>query len=222
MPVQERARLAAILRDRRIPMIEDVVYNDLASESEHRQVVRSFDAQDWVFLCGSYSKTIAPGLRVGWLAAPQAWGRSICQLKTAIAGGQSLVDELAMAHLLVESSYVRQLRRLRELNARQLDDARRIVSESFPPGVRVTDPAGGSIIWVEFPHKIDVVELFMSCLDEGILIAPGTMFSASDAYRRCMRLCVPRHPGNEYRQALRRIGDLAKAALNLGEAERSL
>jgi len=213
MPVHERERLAALLNRHKVPLIEDVVYNDLASDDELRRAVRSFDVHGWVFLCGSYSKTVAPGLRVGWLNAPQGWGAPIRQLKTALSGAQSLISELALAELLAESTYARQLRRLRELNARQLGEARRMVSEFFPAGTRVTDPAGGSLIWVELPPELDALELFRACLDEGIMIAPGTMFSASESYRHCMRLCIPRSWSDAHRRALRRIGELAATML---------
>jgi len=208
LPLAERRRLAQLLAAHQVPLIEDVIYNDLAERDEHRRAVKSFDTEGWVMLCGSFSKTVAPGLRVGWLEAGRH-STAVRRLKAAFSGGHTPVLELAMAELLNQSGYVTQLRKLRQAIAPRIAEARALVATHFPRGTKVTDPSGGIMLWLELPGGVDSLALFKACLDEGICIAPGTMFSATDRFRHCIRLSVGSGWGDVQRQALRRVGALA-------------
>ncbi|HSW07267.1 PLP-dependent aminotransferase family protein [Aquabacterium sp.] len=212
MPLAERKRLAQLLAQHQVPLIEDAIYNDLAERDEHRRAVKSFDTEGLVMLCSSFSKTVAPGLRVGWVEAGR-WTTPLRRLKTALSGGHTSITELVMADLLMQRGYEPQLRRLRQVLARHVDEARGLIGESFPRGTRVTDPQGGMMLWVELPPALDSLALFKACLDERIVIAPGTMFSATDRYRHCIRLSVGGPWGDVQRQALRRVGQLAQVLL---------
>lgn len=210
MPTGERERLVALLARHRVPLIEDVIYNDLAAEDAHRRAVKSFDRDGWVLVCSSYSKTVAPGLRVGWLHAGR-FRDPVRKLKSALSGGNCAINELALTELLTESNYGRQLRRLHRINRLGLQEARRVIASSFPAGTRVIDPAGGSTLWLEMPNRLDSQALFQACMQERILIAPGTLFSASDAYRHCIRLNIPGACGTQHLRALKRVGEMASA-----------
>ncbi|NRF69011.1 PLP-dependent aminotransferase family protein [Aquincola sp. S2] len=212
MPLGERKRLAQLLAEHQVPMIEDAIYNDWSERDEHRRAVRSFDTEGLVMLCSSFSKTVAPGLRIGWVDAGR-FTPALRRLKAALSGGHTTVAELAMADLLQQPGYEPQLRRMRQTIARRVDDARRLIAESFPRGTRVTDPPGGIMLWLELPPAIDSLALFRACLEERICIAPGTMFSATDRYRHCIRLSVGGRWDDAQRQALRRIGAIAGAML---------
>jgi len=189
-------------------MIEDVLYNDLAEQEDKRRAVRSFDPTGSVMLCGSFSKTIAPGLRVGWVEAGR-WDAPLKRMKAATSGGQTAIIELAMADLLTQTGNEAAYRQLRGTIASRVDEARSLIAQSFPKGTRVTDPAGGYILWVEMAREIDSQALFASCLAERICIAPGTLFSSSDRYRHCIRLGVGGRWDEAQRAGLRRIGALA-------------
>jgi DNA-binding transcriptional MocR family regulator len=210
MPLSERKRLAQMLTRHRIPLIEDVLYNDLCEEDDKRRAVRSFDTQGWVMVCGSFSKTIAPGLRLGWVEAGP-WGEHVRQLKAATSGSQAAVLECAMADLLTQPGIEAGYRQLRNVVAARMDEARGLIAQHFPKGTRVTDPAGGFILWVELPEQIDSQALLQACLLERICFAPGTMFSATDRFRHCLRLGMGGQWGDAERVALRRVGQLAHA-----------
>ncbi|WP_235557783.1 PLP-dependent aminotransferase family protein [Burkholderia multivorans] len=208
MPLAERERLVQLLRRYGTPLVEDVIYNDLVKDDLYRRAAKSYDKEGTVLLCGSYSKTIAPGLRVGWLYAG-AFTAQIRALKSAISGSNCPINELALAELLTESSYNRRLRVLRHSYRASFAEAHRIIKYSFPKGTRVNEPLGGSILWVELPTELDSLALFKACLQEKILIAPGTMFSVSDSYRNCLRISVPRLWNSAHSRALARIGEIA-------------
>lgn len=212
MPLAERRQLARLLSERGVPLIEDVLYNDLHGRGEGRRAVKSFDRDGSLMICGSFSKTVAPGLRLGWVEAGR-WSAQVRRLKGALAGGHTELIELAMAEVLGTPGYEPMLRQLRTTVDARVEEARRLIGESFPAGTRVTDPAGGFILWVELPTQVNAVELFHAGLRERICIAPGPLFTATPRYRHCVRLGLGGAWGEPQKNALRRVGALAQAML---------
>ena len=208
MPLADRRRLAHMVAQRGVPLIEDVLYNDLAEQDEQRRAVRSFDSTGHVMICGSFSKTVAPGLRLGWVEAGR-WGTNLARLKQATSGSQSAILERAMADLLTQPGVEAGYRHMRATLAARVDEARGSIAEHFPKGTRVTNPAGGLILWAELPRGVDSLALFQACLAENIVIAPGTMFSATNHFRHCVRLGLGGTWDDAHRRALRRVGSLA-------------
>lgn len=181
MPPADRRRLAHMVAEHRIPLIEDVIYNDLAEEEEQRRAVRSFDTSGHVMICGSFTKTIAPGLRLGWVDAGRC-SAQLARLKQATSGSQSVMIERALADLLTQPGVEANYRQMRATIAARVDEARGLIAQHFPKGTRVTNPPGGFILWVELPRGTDSLALFRACLEEKIVIAPGTMFSATNHF----------------------------------------
>lgn len=209
MTLADRKRVAHMAARHQVPVIEDVLYNELAEHDDHRRAVKSFDSDGWVMLCSSFSKTLAPGLRLGWVEAGR-WNARLQRLKATTSGGQSAVLERAMADLLSHTGVEAGYRRLRTAIATRTDEAREIIARHFPKGTRVTDPPGGFILWAELPAGVDSLALFQACLDEAICIAPGTMFSATDRFRHCIRLGVGGRWDAAHRAGLQRVGELAQ------------
>jgi DNA-binding transcriptional MocR family regulator len=209
MPMAERRRLAQMVREHDVALIEDVIYNDLSEQEDKRRAVKSFDRSGHVMLCGSFSKTLAPGLRLGWVAAGR-WAPALSKMQAIQSGAQTAVLELALAELLEQAGGEAALRQLRATLALRVDQARGLIAESFPKGSRITDPSGGYILWVELPGAVDTVQLYEACLAENICIAPGTMFTAGSRFKNCLRLSVGGRWGPEHPQALRRIGAIAQ------------
>ena len=197
-----------MLAARGIPLIEDHIYAELNYEGGAPRAAKAYDRGGNVMLCSSFSKTLAPGLKSGWIE-PGRWRDRIRTLKFVSSGGHTEIVELVLADLLESGGYERSLRQLRRRCAQQVDAARAVIAESFPPGTRVTRPAGGFILWVELPKGSDSIALFEKLLDRGISIAPGPMFSASQRYRNCMRLSLGRPWDERTENALREIGSLA-------------
>jgi len=212
MPLADRKRLAQMLSQRGIPLIEDVLYNDLAEQDDKRRAVKAFDSTGDVMICGSFSKTVAPGIRLGWVEGGR-WSAQLRRLKAVHSGGHTELLEVAMADLLTQPGHESAYRQLRATVAARVDEARGLIAESFPKGTRVTDPAGGFILWVELPAGIDSVALFHACLARKICIAPGTMFSATDRFRHCIRLGVGGRWDEAQRSALREVGAIARRML---------
>lgn len=212
MPVADRRRLAQMVAKHDVPLIEDVLYNDFAGHDDHRRAVRSFDKTGHVMICGSFSKTIAPGLRLGWVDAGR-WGPKLVRMKESTSGSQTTVIERALADLLAQPGIEAGYRQIRATIAKRVDEARGLIARYFPKGTRVTDPQGGFILWIELPNDIDALELAQVCLGENIVIAPGGMFSATKNFGHCIRLGLGGRWDATQRDALRRIGELATEIL---------
>lgn len=208
MPQAERKRLAQMASRHGLAVIEDAIYNDLAEGDDMRRTVKSYDTTGHVMLCDSFSKTLAPGLRLGWLEAGR-WTEALRGIKELQEGGQSAVLELALADLITQAGHAAAMRQLRAAVAARVDEARRVIAAHFPPGTRVSDPPGGLLMWLELPRPLDAVLLHQACLEQKILIAPGTVFSTSGRFRNCLRIGVGGDWSPAHLQALRTVGEMA-------------
>lgn len=210
MPTASKRRMAELLERHGVALIEDVICNDLAPTEEARRAVRSFDRTGNVMLCGSFGKTLAPGLRgIGWVEAGR-WNAEVANLKRSFSGGGSTVVEWAVAELLEQGGYDQSLRQLRRNFAEQVDAAREIIGTAFPAGTRVTDPAGGYVLWVELPKAVDAIELYRRCLEQRIIVVPGPLFTTANRYRNCLRLNAGAPWTPERDAALRLVGRIAE------------
>ncbi|MFY3386414.1 PLP-dependent aminotransferase family protein [Paracidovorax sp. MALMAid1276] len=215
MPQAERRRLAQMAAGHGMAVIEDAIYNDLAEVDEMRRTVKSYDTTGHVMLCDSFSKTLAPGLRLGWLEAGR-WTDKVRAIKDLQAGGQSAVLELALADLITQAGHAAAMRQLHAGVAARMDEARRAIAAHFPPGTRVSDPPGGLLLWLELPRALDSVQLHEACLEQQILVAPGTVFSTSGRFRNCLRIGVGGDWSAAHLAALRTVGDTATRMLERG------
>ena len=189
MPEQGKRDLLALLERFKVPLIEDDVYGDLGHGSSRRPpVVKAFDANDTVFLCGSPSKLVSPGLRVGWLLAPESCQDRVEYLKYTLNFATPTIPQLALAELLAHGGLDRHLRRVREVYAEQTARMTDRVLTAFPDGTAVSRPAGGFVLWVQMPPGVDSRELHRQAKEEGISVSPGVLFSATGKYENCIRL----------------------------------
>jgi DNA-binding transcriptional MocR family regulator len=212
MPVANRRRLVDLAVEHDVPIIEDDVYGDLHFADQRPAPIKAYDRDDRVMLCSSFSKTLAPGYRVGW-TAPGRFRDVVERIKNASSVAAATAPQLAVARYLERGGYDRQLTRLRRAYR---DLATRIaccVGESFPAGTRVNPPQGGHVLWVAMPAGIDSLELFERALERGIGIAPGPVFSASGRYRNCLRLNVAVEWSPRIEQALAELGRLVAEQL---------
>ncbi len=212
MPEESKKRLARMLERRGVPLIEDDVYGDIHYGDERPVPVKAFDRSGNVMLCSSFTKTVAPGFRLGWVA-PGRWHAQVQMLKFINSVGSPEVLQMTIAEFLSSGGYERQLRSLRKAFREQVAQVSAAVSEHFPAGTRITRPAGGFIIWVEMPETTDSVELFRSAMRNNISLGPGVLFSASDRYRNCVRMGCAEPWSPRIEQAIARLGELAAKQL---------
>ena len=208
MPDVKKRALVGLLAKHDIPLIEDDVYGDLAYGPNRPPSTKAFDEKGLVLCCSSFSKTLAPGYRVGWIA-PGRFKERVVQLKALLNVASSSPVQLAIAEFLTNGGYDHHLRRIRRIYARQTALLREAVARHFPAGTRVSRPEGGYILWVEMPEGFDSFTLYEAALREGIGIAPGTIFTLGDRYGNCFRLNAA-FWSERTEQALETLGGVAK------------
>ncbi len=187
MPDGRKEELVSMLSRRGIPLIEDDIYGELCFSGERPRTCQSFDRDGTVLLCSSFSKTISPGLRIGWIS-PGRWRREIEELKTLINLGSSSIPQIATALLLQDGGFQRHVRRLRSSLREKMSALRAATLEHFPEGTVASDPAGGMVLWVALPDGKNTRELYKRALERDIVIAPGSMFSLQGRFSSMLRL----------------------------------
>jgi DNA-binding transcriptional MocR family regulator len=203
-----KKRLVDLLAAHKVPLIEDHIYADLSFDERPARPAKAFDRTGNVMLCSSFSKTVAPGLKSGWVEAAR-WVDAVRTQKFVLCGGTSELTEHALAEFLETGGYERSLRHLRRRFRAHVAAARDVIAKAFPPGTRATQPSGGYIVWIELPQRCSAVALFEALLPRGITLAPGPMFSASQRYTNCFRISLGQPWSEREERALRYIGTLA-------------
>src|SRR5690606_35215232 len=187
MPEHNRAGLIRLAQRFDVPIIEDDIYGDLVYGWPRPHALKALDDDGRVLLCSSFSKTLAPGLRVGWIA-PGRYFDKVLRIKFTSSGPTAPLPQIAVAEFLRKGHYLLHLRRMRRQYQRQRDVMTDWVRRYLPAGTRISHPQGGFTLWIELPDGFDTHALAPMLRESGIVIAHGTIFSASGKYRNCMRL----------------------------------
>lgn len=192
-----------------IALIEDDIYGDLAYSPVRPRTAKSYDRKGLVLLCGSFSKVLAPGLRVGWIEAGRFRAR-VEVLKSIASLSTSSLPQLAINDLLESGFYEHYVRRMRVRLEDQVTRYSNAIAEIFPQGTRMSKPAGGSILWLQLPDKSDGTELYHRALQAGISIVPGEVFSASGKHRSFIRISCGTPWSPRIERALATLAHLAR------------
>ena len=212
MPDEHKKEVVRMLARQGIPLIEDDLYGDIYFGSSRPKPCKAFDEEDLVLWCGSVSKTLAPGYRVGWIASGK-FKEKIIHQKLIHTFSSTAITQEAVANFLEKGRYEHHLRKLRgELHANSLQFSRAI-AEYFPEGTKISRPQGGFILWVELNKKIDTTDLYDRAIRQQISIAPGRMFSLQNQFNNCMRLSYGQRWSETVDSKLKQLGKIAKAML---------
>jgi DNA-binding transcriptional MocR family regulator len=191
MPEENRRRLVEMIRKANVALVEDDIYADLGYAPARPRACRSYDDADSatsnVMVCGGFSKTVAPSLRIGW-CAPGKWLKEVTRSKAWLNIAAPTLPQLALAQFMQDGGYERHLRKVTAIYRRQVDRMSELLAEHFPHETRITRPQGGFLLWAELPEKIDSVALHHQAIQSAISICPGIVFSANNKYRNCIRL----------------------------------
>lgn len=207
MPDEAKEQLVAMLAERDVPLIEDDVYGEVCFGAHRPPVCKRWDRTGNVILCSSFSKTLAPGFRVGWIAAGRHSER-VAALRFINSSATPPLTQAVVAAFLRDGGYDRHLRALRAAFAIQVANVARSVRRHFPAGCRFALPQGGLVLWVELPRGTNSRELFRRALGESISIAPGFMFTTSRRFDHYVRLNCGHPWSPALDAALQRLGRL--------------
>lgn len=210
MPEANKRRLVRMLDERNVTLIEDDVYGDLYYGEQRPWAAKAFDEFDNVILCSSFSKTLAPGYRIGWIA-PGKFGPQVRRLKIALSGTTASVTQLTVSEFLATGAYDKTMRTMRRAYARQVEQTRQSIAEHFPVGTRISQPAGGFVLWVQLPDGCDGDRLFRQSLEEKVSITPGSLFSSTRRFGQYIRISAGQPWSARIENGIATVGKLARS-----------
>ncbi len=210
MPEEKKKRLLEILSRRGIPVIVDDISAPLHFTGNRPLPLTAWDRQGLVIQCSSFSKTLAPGLRVGWVAARGGRREKIRRLKAATSICTSSLDQAIVARFLASGAYDRHLLRLRLAVGRQRLLTADLVRRHFPEGTRFAVPQGGTLLWIELPQGIDGLELYRRAYARKIAIVPGAICANSPRFRNFILLSCAGPVDGRVSAAIVSLGEIAR------------
>ncbi|WP_058910480.1 PLP-dependent aminotransferase family protein [Entomohabitans teleogrylli] len=213
MPEARKKALLSLARRHDIVIFEDDIYGELATDYPRPRTIQSFDIDGRVLLCSSFTKTIAPGLRVGWIV-PGRYLDRVLHMKYVVTGTTVPSTQMAVAAFIRDGHYHRHVRRMRQIYRRNMETMTCWVRQYFPCGICVTRPQGGFMLWVELPENVDMIAASQQLREMKIQVAPGSLFSAAGKYRNCLRLNCALVLGEPVRAAVKQIGEVLNGMLD--------
>jgi DNA-binding transcriptional MocR family regulator len=209
MPAASKERLVKMLAAREIPLIEDNVYTELYFGRNRPRITKVWDRTGLVLDCGSFANTLAPGYRLGWIAAGR-FAAAVRKSKITTSIATSIPIQAAISRYLATGVYDRHLAKLRRTLEQQQKRLISALGTYFPPQCSWVCPVGGYQLWVRLPAGADALDLHARALRHNISVAPGPMFSARREFTRAIRLNYG-HPWTAATErAIKTLGELIK------------
>ncbi|WP_217130564.1 PLP-dependent aminotransferase family protein, partial [Streptomyces sp. AC558_RSS880] len=189
-------------------IVEDDPYGELRYEGERVPWIAAHPgAGDRTVLLGSFSKVMAPGLRLGWLRAPADLRRACAVAKQAADLHTPTVNQLAAARYLADNDLDAHVRRVAAVYAERRDAMLAGLPTALPDGSTWTRPEGGMFLWARLPEPYDTTALLPEVVRHDVAYVPGAPFHAADPDRTTMRLCFVTQTPDEIAEGLRRLGE---------------
>ncbi len=209
VPTERKRELVNLLASHDVALIEDDAYAELQFSAAPSLPAKAYDKRGLVLHCGSFSKCLAPGYRLGWVAAGRFAG-DVARRKIESSLATSLPVQLAIADMLARGGYDSHLVRLRGALASQQSAALASLRRHFPAGYRVAQPGGGYFLWIECGAGVDSRDLHRLALAAGIGIAPGPIFSARQQFGNFIRINTGHPWTSTLDKAVQRLGEILR------------
>ncbi len=206
VPDDKKKELVDMLARKEIPLIEDDIYGEMYFGKSRPKTCKTFDKKGLVLHCGSFSKSLAPGYRIGW-TSPGRFKNEVIQLKRMNNISTNTLAQASIAHFLQNGRYELHLRHLRKALHTQCLRYLQAITEFFPQETRITRPEGGFVLWVEMQHG-DGYKLHKRALKHQIGIAPGQIFSSQGQFHNYFRLSYGLPWSDTVESGLKTLGQL--------------
>jgi 2-aminoadipate transaminase len=209
---EKRARLAGLAAQHGVPIIEDDPYGFISYDGPPATPIRGFGAE-WVFYVGSFSKILAPGLRLGWMVVPEEMVPLLAIAKESSDINTATLAQRAAARYLGSGHFPGHLDRLRAEYRLRRDTLLAALAEHFPAGARWQKPEAGLFVWVEMPERVDASEVLRAAIEQGVLFIPGDAFAADGtrAGSNCLRLNFSHPKPPVIEEGIERLGGVLKS-----------
>jgi len=206
MPQARRAELLKLAEHYGVPIFEDDCYADLIWEGKRPPAIHAMSRNGGVIHIGSFSKSIAPALRVGFIVAPWAMLSRMLALKTD--AGSGALEQMVLAEYCAPHFAAHVPKLTRGLRAK-LDTLMEALNEQFGTSAEFEDPKGGIFLWVKLPDHVDTLKLYQAALAAGVAINPGPEWSTDKAYSGSrLRLCFASPSHDQIREGVAVLADV--------------
>ena len=190
-------------------LIEDDIHGDLFFGTKRPSTLKSYDESGRVLYCSSFSKTLSPGIRIGW-TLPGIYKNAVTQLKLNHSVASQPVTQYALGEYLRGGAYDRHLRTLRTALKNQVSNMATAIANYFPENTRITAPRGGFFLWVELDPKVDSLQVFREAQRRKIAILPGIMCSTTLKYKHFIRLSCGFPWSPDIEKGVRSLGEIVR------------
>ncbi len=211
-----RRRLLELAHEYDVPVIEDDPYGRLRFEGGHILPLRALDP-DVIYL-GTFSKILAPGMRLGWMAAPRPILARVLLAKQAADLCGSAFTQTIAEHYMTGTAWRRVVADLTGAYAERRDAMLTALAEHFPSDVTWTYPEGGFFLWVTLPGHIDTRSLLAEAVEHGVTFVPGTDFYPDGRGANCLRLAFCYVPPEQIAEGVRRLAEVLEDKMELYRA----
>jgi 2-aminoadipate transaminase len=208
-----RERLLRLAAERRIPIVEDDPYGELRFRGTPLAPLMARDQAGLVLHLGTFSKTLAPGLRLGWLVGPPELVRSLTIAKQATDLHSATLAQRATYALLQRFDYEAHLGRIRAAYGERCRAMQSALARHLPEGTRWTDPDGGLFLWVQLPGGLRGEDLLEDALAEKVAFVPGSPFFCSEPRHDFVRLNYSNRPPELIEEGIARLGRAVRRRL---------
>lgn len=205
MDLQTREALAQYSRERGQLLVEDDPYGEIQFQAHGLPALRSLCPHNTVYL-GSFSKILAPGLRVGYVIAEKAIVRTLTLLKQSADLHTPSLNQRLVLSLLRGGVYAQQVEAVRRHYAQQCGHMLAAIREHFPCEVRLTAPRGGMFVWCELPACVNTTELLAQSVQRQVAFVPGEHFYVQQPRTNTLRLSFATTPPDKIDAAIKVLG----------------
>lgn len=203
----QRQGIVSLLEQHNIPLIEDDVYSELYFSEKKPKPAQLYSEKGLVMTCSSFSKTAAPGYRIGWLL-PGKYEEQAKRIKRAQSCSTPMLQQWTLNEYVQSGDYDRHLCVLRKKLIYNCERMRALIAEHFPSEVCISKPQGGSVLWVRCQSHVNTSEFFQQALEQGVSFAPGIIFSPSGKYANYMRISYGVQWNEKVENAVKTLGEL--------------
>lgn len=207
MSSEHKQKLVQLITKKNIPLIEDDIYGDIHFGTQRPDTCKSYDTKDMVLYCSSFSKTLTPGYRVGWVV-PGKYKEQILKIKSLHVISNTSITHQAVADFLMTHKYEKHLRTYRNTLHNNCMKFQKVIQDQFPDDVKISQPRGGLFLWIELNKKIDSLDIYNRAMQHNIAIAPGQLFTMHQQFGNCIRLNFAQQWDNKIEKSLQVLGDI--------------
>ncbi|MCF8362989.1 MAG: PLP-dependent aminotransferase family protein [Prolixibacteraceae bacterium] len=184
---ESRKQMATLLEHHNILMLEDDPYNEICFDKECLPPVYAY-APEQVFWTGSFSKMIAPGLRLGWVVVPDGMAEFFERAKQSTDLHSNNLSQYVIYRYLLNNDIDKHLEVIRKAYKRQCLQMQKLLEKYMPAGVQFTKPGGGMFLWLTLPEEIDAMELVKRTMKKDVVFVPGSSFYVSSSGKSNVRM----------------------------------